>query len=635
MKYIANSFAFFWLALVVLLNGLSSCANMATPNGGPYDEDPPKLISSMPALGQTHFTGRKIEVLFDELVQLDKPSENVIITPPQKKLPEIRTTGKRIIVELKDTLLPNMTYTIDFTNSITDNNEKNVLENFSLAFSTGAVIDSLEVAGWVLDAQNLEPMPGILIGLHQNLADSAFTTLPFFRTSKTNDKGQFTIRNVAPGSYRVYALNDVNRDYLFDQPGEAIAFNDSLVVPTFEYATRQDTLWKDSVTIDTIQTRPYTRFLPNDLVLRLFKEDFERQYMLRPERLQQHLFALRFNAPLQTLPNVELLDLPAHGNNWFLTQISDSRTEVNYWITDSLVWQADTLALQISYLKTDSLRQLQTQTDTMRLSVRKQRAKPKKRKKDEPEPVVFLGIESSLSNPMNVYDTLSFVFSEPVHGLLADVVHLEQRRDTVWVPAPYTFVLDSLNPLRFYVERAWKYEEEYRIRIDSAAVYSHYNRWNDWFETVFKYKAKAEYGHFYLNIEGLTTPAFVELLNSSDAPVRQAKVKNGGVLFLNLKPDKYYVRLVADCNENNRWDTGNYSSKTQPEDVYYAPRVYEMRANWEIEETWNIHSEAPMKQKPLDITKNKPKDATKKKRNYKDEGKSTGNRSGGTSGLGF
>lgn len=261
---------------------LYACANIGNPNGGPYDELPPKFVSSIPVPNSTNYKGQKVEILFDELVQLDNPSENVIITPPQREMPIIRSAGKKVQVELLDSLKENMTYTIDFTNSIADNNEKNVLENFTFAFSTGDVIDSLEISGTVLNAENLEPMPGISIGLHSNLADSAFRTLPFDRTSRTNDKGQFTVRNIKPGKYRIYALNDVNRDYKFDQPGEDIAFLDSVFVPTFTMATRQDTLWKDSLTIDTIQTIHYTRFLPDDIRLRLFKEKFERQYMTRP-----------------------------------------------------------------------------------------------------------------------------------------------------------------------------------------------------------------------------------------------------------------------------------------------------------------------------------------------------------------
>ena len=197
-KYIRNSFRLLYGML--LLTVIYSCANIGSPNGGPYDETPPKFVSSTPVPNQINYTGKKIEILFDELIQIEKPSENVIITPPQMELPVIRSAGKKAVIELKDTLKPNTTYTIDFTNSISDNNEKNVFENFSFAFSTGDIIDTLEVSGVLLNAENLEPMPGITIGLHNNLEDSAFVKLPFVRTSRTNDKGQFTIRNITPGT---------------------------------------------------------------------------------------------------------------------------------------------------------------------------------------------------------------------------------------------------------------------------------------------------------------------------------------------------------------------------------------------------------------------------------------------------
>lgn len=144
-KYIRNSFRLLYGML--LLTVIYSCANIGSPNGGPYDETPPKFVSSTPVPNQINYTGKKIEILFDELIQIEKPSENVIITPPQMELPVIRSAGKKAVIELKDTLKPNTTYTIDFTNSISDNNEKNVFENFSFAFSTGDIIDTLEVSG--------------------------------------------------------------------------------------------------------------------------------------------------------------------------------------------------------------------------------------------------------------------------------------------------------------------------------------------------------------------------------------------------------------------------------------------------------------------------------------------------------
>lgn len=604
-----------------------SCANMATPNGGPYDEQPPRFVSSTPAPNQTDYKGKKVEILFDELIQIDKPSENVIITPPQMEMPVIRSAGRKVVIELKDTLKPNTTYTIDFTNSIADNNEKNVFENFSFAFSTGDVIDTLEVSGTVLNAENLEPMKGIMVGLHSNLADSAFVSLPFDRTSRTNDKGQFTIRNIAPGTYRLFALNDVNRDYKFDQPGEEIAFLDTLIVPSFEAAIRQDTIWKDSLTIDTIVSVGFTRFLPDGLELRLFKEKFERQYRLKPERNQENRLTLKFNAPLDTVPALAPLNFQPADTSWYFIQPADAGRSVHYWLTDSLVWQQDTLLVAVTFPESDSLNILRAKTDTVQFLMRRRPEKKKKNKDDEPDPPVFLGMTIDAPGSMDLFDTVSVVFDEPVLDLPKEAFYLDQKVDTLWQPVDFDFFPDSANSLGFFINRPWKYGEEYRLEVDSATIVSLYGKENNGYSGTFKIKKEEEYGHLYINIEGIDTTAYVELLNGSDLPVRKARVKEGGVLFMDLKPDKYYARLVVDENGNGLWDTGKYAEKRQPEKVYYYPKMFTIMQNWQVEETWNVPATPLNRQKPMEITKNKPEEATKKKRDYKNEGRqqSSGN----------
>ena len=619
----------------VLAMFLYSCANIGNPNGGPYDELPPKFVSSTPVPNSINYQGKKVEILFDELIQIDNPMENVIITPPQREMPVIRSSGKRVEVELFDSLKPNTTYTIDFTNSIADNNEKNILENFTFAFSTGDVIDSLEISGTVLNASNLEPMPGISIGLHSNLADSAFRTLPFDRTSRTNDKGQFTVRNIKPGKYRIYALNDVNRDYKFDQPGEDIAFLDSVFVPTFTAAVRQDTIWQDSLTIDTIRTVHYTRFLPDDIALRLFKEKFERQYMTRPERPDEHRFVLHFNAPLDTIPVPRPLNFTPAEEEWFIAQPLDEGRNVTFWLRDSLVWQLDTLTMELTYPMSDSLNILRPQTDTIQTVLRR-RPSEKKKKKGEPE-IEFLNMTIDASGEMDLFDTVSIVFDEPVLDIDKDMFRLEQEVDSVWSLVDFEFFQDSLNSLGYYINRDWKYGESFRLTVDSALIHSLYGKWNDVFQTQFRIKPEDSYGHLYINIIGNDTlPAFVELLNSKDEPVRKATVKGGGVLFMDLKPEKYYARLVIDTNRNGEWDTGNYAERLQPEEVFYCPKVFTVLQNFQHEETWNIRLTPWLKQKPLEITKNKPKEVTKKKRDYREEGRrNSSSSSNGFGGLSF
>ena len=618
------------LGLGLLIGGAVACANMAGPNGGPYDEKPPRFVSSTPPPQQTNYKGRRVEIVFDELIQVDKPSQNVVIAPPQKELPSIQIVGRKIRVELKDTLKPNTTYTIDFGHAISDNNEKNPIGHFSFAFSTGNVIDSLEVGGVLLNAENLEPMTDVVVGLHANPSDTAFTRLPFDRTSKTDDRGRFTIRNIATGTYRLYALADANRDYRFDQPGEAIAFLDSTVTPTFRFATRQDTTWKDSVTVDTIRTVHYTHFLPDDVTLRLFKEVTQRQYMLRPGRDRADLFTLHFNAPLDSLPTVSLLDGARRNAPWFLTQPMAGRTAVRYWITDSAVWTRDTVHLRVDYLKSDSTNTLRPQTDTLHLVWRKPRARRKSKdseNKPEHRPLVF---QSNASGMVEVTDTVAFLFEEPMTDLRREDFRLEQQVDTVWTPVEFALEQDSMDLLKYNLRHAWAYGANYRIAVDSARLRSIYGHTNDAYESAFSIRKREDYGHLYINIDGIDTTAFVELLNTSDEPLRRVRVKDGGVLFANLQPATYYARLTVDTNANDRWDTGDYATHRQPEMVYYSPKEYVIRANWEIEETWAPRALPLDRQKPIAITKNKPKDETPKKRNYKDEGRSGDrNRSGG------
>ncbi|GHT33343.1 hypothetical protein AGMMS49574_18800 [Bacteroidia bacterium] len=626
----------------LLLVLVYSCANIGMPNGGPYDENPPKFISSTPNPNQLRYKGKTVEILFDELIQLDKPSENVIITPPQRQLPVVRALGRRAVVELKDSIRENTTYTIDFTNAISDNNEKNVLENFTFAFSTGDVIDTLEVSGYLINAENLEPMPGITVGLHNNLDDSAFVKTPFLRTSRTNDRGKFVIRNIAPGSYHIFALDDQNRDYKFDQLGEGIAFSDSLIVPTFEFTSRQDTLWVDSLTIDTIKTVGYTRFMPDDIVLRFFQEKFVRQYALRPERSQTNRFTLHYNAPLDTFINPVPLNFEPADSSWFITQWADDKASIHYWLTDSTVWKQDTLRMEITYPASDSLNVLRPKTDTIALTVRVTRDAPEARKKkkddDEPDPIVFLGM--NIKPARDVFDTISVVFDEPVMELNKDWFLLEMQIDTLWESAEFDFFPDSIDALKFYINRKWKYGEKYRIAVDSAAIYSVYGKWNNYVSEQFGITQEDQYGHLWITIQGVDTlPAFVDLLNGADAVVRTVRVKDGGALFMDLSPNKYYARLVMDTNDNFIWDTGNYADKQQPEEVFYYPKVIEIMKNWqvEIQDPWIIQALPIYRQKPLDITKNKPKEVTKQKRDYKNDGR---NRSSGNSnpmgrGMGF
>ena len=237
-----------------------ACASMGTPDGGPFDEEPPILMEAKPAIGATNVKTGKITLDFNENIKLVNAFEKVVVSPPQSQMPEIKYSGKRVTVELMDTLIPNTTYSIDFGDAIVDNNEGNPYEDFAYYFSTGDVVDTLAVSGTVLNAEDLEPIKGIVVGLHSCIDDSAFTKKAFERVARTDSRGHFVIKGIAPGKYRVYALGDANNNNLFDQKSETLAFMDTYVSPFASPAIRPDTVWRDSVTVDTIIYTPYTPF---------------------------------------------------------------------------------------------------------------------------------------------------------------------------------------------------------------------------------------------------------------------------------------------------------------------------------------------------------------------------------------
>ncbi len=603
-------------------------ANMASPTGGAYDVDPPKVRTATPDFNSLQATPSRIEIEFDENIKIKSPTEKVIITPPQQILPVIRSMGKKAVVELKDELLPNTTYTIDFTDAIADNNEENPLENFVFSFSTGDQLDTLAISGKVMTAENLEPVTGTYVGIHSNFDDTIFTRVPFERISRTDSRGNFTVRGMAPGKYKVFALNDLNRDYKYDNPQEAIAFLDSIVIPSTMPAVRQDTVFVDSITIDSIRTVHYTRFLPDDLALRSFQSEFQRQYLQKHERTEPHKLTLFFAAPT-AMPDFSLLEPKVSGNDWYVMERSAGNDTLMLWITDSLIYQQDTIRMEINYTRTDTLNKNFIDTDTLSFNIRKsardrraenkEKEKEKKNEEVEEKQIRFLNINSNVQSSFELFNPIRFEFEQPVFMFDSSLVRLEMAVDTLFEKVHFQMESDTLNPRKFTIRPRWEPGGKYKITVDSATLISHYGIWNNKYEQSFTVKALDQYGNLEVNISGLPEgkKAFVELLDKSDKPFRKVRVKNSEALIFDINPGTLYARLFIDDNEDGEWTTGDYEKGRQPERVYYYPGAYEIRAYTDHEESWNV-TELPLdKQKPLDVTKNKPEE--KKRRNLNEE----------------
>ncbi|MCG4769825.1 Ig-like domain-containing protein [Bacteroides nordii] len=607
------------LAVVTVIAALYSCASIGRPDGGPLDETPPRFIGSTPAAGALNNTKTKVSLSFDEFIKLEKANEKVVISPPQVQQPEIKASGKKISVNLLDSLKPNTTYTIDFSDAIVDNNEGNPLGNFAFTFSTGSAIDTMEVSGTLLEASNLEPVKGMLVGMHSNLSDTAFTKLPFDRVARTDSRGHFTIRGVAPGKYRIFGLMDADQNFAFSQKSEALAFNDSLVIPRWEERIRQDTTWVDSLTIDTVVERKYTYYLPDNVILRSFKEDLFSQYLVKNERLTPEKFTLYFAAKADTLPVLKGLNFDER--DAFIIEKNLTNDTIHYWVKDSLLYKQDTLSLSLNYLYTDTLNQLVPRTDTLNLvakTVKKAVDEPKKKKKkkgeeEEPEPTKFLHVSTYIPSTMDVYDYISLSFDEPIASFDSAAIHLKQKVDTLWEDIPFIFEQDSLQLRKYNLYYEWEPTREYEFSVDSTAFHGIYGLFTDKIKQNIKVRSLEEYGAIYFNVSGCDSIAFVELLDTQDKVVRKVPVVNGQADFYFLNPGKYCARLINDTNGNGVWDSGEYETKRQPEMVYYYPQILEPKANWEVEQTWDVKALPLDKQKPDELKKQKPDEDKKKK----------------------
>ena len=638
LSFFSSLFLFLLLAVAI-----HSCANMAAPTGGAYDIDPPVVRRASPDFNSLNTTPSRIEIEFDENIKIESPTEKVIVTPPQRNMPVISSIGRRAVVELNDTLLPNTTYTIDFTDAIVDNNEGNPLENFVYSFSTGDQLDTLAISGRVLNAEDLEPVSGIYVGIHSNFADTAFTNVPFERISRTDSRGAFTVRGMAPGKYKVFALDDLNRDYMYDNPLEAIAFLDSIVIPSSMPAVRQDTVFVDSITVDTIRTVHYTHFLPDDLLLRTFLSDFQRQYLQKHERPEEHKLGLFFAAPTD-LPTFFLLDQEVDEDEWYVMERSVNNDTLTLWITDSLVHKQDSLRMKINYIRTDSVNQNYIATDTLNFNLRRSgrdreraaRAAEEERKQTEEArkqvqeqredenddegdavdeeiaevPIRFLSIKSNVQSTFELYNPIRFEFEQPVLQFDSSHEELSIEVDSLFEAIPFKMEADTLNPRKFVVRPKWEPGAKYKIYIDSAAVLSHYGLWNNTFEQQFTVKPLDQYGNLEISLSGLQEGenAFVELLDKAGKPFRKSVVQANVARFQDLPPGDVYARLVIDENNDGVWTTGNYEEKRQPEEVFYYPGNFVIRAFSDHSESWDIRSTPVIKQKPLDITTNKPEE---------------------------
>ncbi len=601
-------------ALIIAALVLSACASIGRPEGGPRDELPPVFVRSNPMPGERRVDRRSFSLIFDENVQLEDAFNKVVVSPAQLQAPQVTANGRRVSVLLRDTLIPNTTYTIDFGDAIKDLNEGNVLDGFAIDFSTGDSIDSLRISGIVLQASSLEPAQGILVGAYDNLDDSAIRTVPPARVARTNQLGQFTIRNLAPVPYRIYAINDINRDMHWDR-SEDVAFLDTLITPWAEEIEVTDTLY-DAAGGDSLINRRGIRYLPNDLLLTWFNEDYKAQYLKDYKRPDRRTATIEFGAPPDSLPEISIVDGPRdatlHGApsaRWALPVYTARHDSLTLWFTDTAVVNTDSLRLSVRYRKPDSLERLEWTTDTLKFYFRSPKRSKKEIAADTLPPALdVLDIKVPAGTTQEVYNPLRLTFGQPLASIDTSAVRFEMLVDTLWSPVKqFAIETDSLNPaLGRLIRQTWNPGQKYRLTVDSAAIVGIYGEHNKAFKQEITVRALEDYSNLVLKVSGADSTAIVELLNSSDAPVRQAPVIGGAATFRYLTPGTYYARMYFDANGDSMWTTGILDS-IQPEEVAYYPKKLDLKRNWDVEQQWDIYEMPVDRQKPYAILKNKPK----------------------------
>lgn len=647
--------------LFAIMALLSSCARMGAPDGGWFDETPPRVTGAIPADRDTNVTAKKISIYFDEYIKLENASEKVVISPPQKEQPEIKATGRRIQIELIDSLKPNTTYTVDFSDAIVDNNESNPMGNYTYSFSTGNVIDTMECSGYVLNAEDLEPVKGILVGLTRLQTDSNAVksmTEPFLRVSRTDSRGYFVIRGIAPGTYNVGALQDIDGDFCFSQRAEVMAFSHQDITPSSFLDHRQDTVWLDELRIKDIKRVPYTHFTPDNIVLRSFLHEQTERHFLKYERKDADRFTLFFTAPVSadslerfndmgTKPRLRLLGMDAPTDSMLLCEHSLRADTLTYWLRDTMLVNRDTLMLEMTTLQTDTAGMLQITCDTLEILAKttlakrmkqaaneynewrkdidkkiKEREKRITRLRQEGETDINIPEIDTIMPPERLKPTydlkqsidpvgvIKVSFPYPMRKVDTTAVHLYVEQDSLWFRAPMVMQPTDSMPTRrnWVIYTDWIPGAKYSFEIDTLAFEDIYGHTSEPYKTGIMVRKMEDFASLFVNVTHNTTPdekVIVQLLGGNGNVARTATVQQGTAEFYYVEQGTFYLRAFVDRNDNGQWDTGDYYNDRQPEEVYYFPEKIECKAKWDYTKQWNLTATPLYRQKPAEITRQK------------------------------
>mgnify|MGYP001050690860 CR=1 FL=1 len=538
-----------------------SCAQVMPITGGEKDTTPPQITESAPKNFATNYTGGRIILEFDEYIQTKGLSQNVVVSPPLKNEPEFISKTKRVVMIINDTLKPNTTYNINFGEGIQDFTENNPLDSNVFVFSTGDYVDSLSFSGVVKDAYTLQPVKDVLVMAYSNVADSVPTVERPSYFSKSDANGKFSINYMKEGDYRVFVLEDLNKNYLFDLPNEKIAFKDS----------------------------SFSVLDSDTLAFKFFKEDNAPQYIKSKKAEFFGKVSVVFNRPLSNYS-------PGYGGSFNILKgsVPEKAMLQEYLADDSLyLWfpqgLEDTLVLE-AFDDTGIIDTLKmTLPDKNEFLEEVEKGKQKFNLKITP---------STDGKTHEFFKPLSFTANHPLSKYSYDRVIFSVNGDTVELDAeqaqtpPIEKLLLETNTMRtklFYYP--WKPNTKYVITFLPESFTDIFGLTNDTLEFIFETKPIEDYGNLKLKIEPtVNSKYFYQLLiEGTTKPLDDGGFTGDTTLFYKyIKPGKYGVRLVYDTNGDGQWTTGDYEENRQPERVIYYPEPIEIRANWDMELQWLI-----------------------------------------------
>jgi hypothetical protein len=577
------------------------CANQGMPTGGPKDSIPPFIVETLPPLRGLNFNGKDVRITFNEYIVSDKVSEELIISPPLTKKPSVRTKSRTLIVAFNEALKPDVTYSLDFKNSVVDNNENNPFVGLRLLFSTGSSVDTLRVAGVVKFAENLEPQEKVMVMLYSNLNDTAVIRSKPDYVARTDPRGLFLFDNVKSGTYRLYALNDANSNLQYDPGAEEFAFCDSLIVPSAEFTAQPDTL---AIGADSLLIAGHTLFKPDPVYLRTFTEDFFEQFVDKSFRESRYKCNISFNESIKDTFNIRLLNREA--SEWYSLEYNPPMDSLTIWVTDTLVARYDTLKFELAYTQLDSVKQKFIKLDTLNLVyTEKERPDTRKKKKEGeiPEIPQFYLSNNLKASGFDLNTPLLITTPEPVKTVDFKKIHLSRQEDTIYTALKFNIKKDTSQWRTYLIDYPWEAGTGYQLEIDSTAFENIYGITSRKVKQQFKTQEDDYYGRIVLNLSSVQNRILAQLLeNGKDEKVLEilSADKNGEVIFDYLAPSKYKVRIIFDANQNGKWDTGNFEKKLQPERVSYLPEIVKVRSNWDSRYEWDLKPDPTLRKVLID-----------------------------------